>query len=476
MTSSGSNTSDDSSARRLPSLLKARLFSCLASWKLLLAVPLVLVPLAYLINSTGDEDAAVETVQPLPVETMQLRSADSYSTERTYSGELVARRSSDLGFERGGTITALLVDEGAVVGAGKPLARLDVRDLEAQRSQLEAERRQVIAQLQELETGPRREDIASAAAAVSDLKNQLELAELQAQRRADLYAQGAVSAEELDERRFGANAIAERLQQAQSQLEELQNGTRQEQLSAQAAQVDQIDARIRAIDVSLDKSVLYAPFSGKVSQRMVDEGSVVSGSQQVMRLVENGAMEARIGVPEQVAQRLAIGESQALQVGGRTYSAVVSAKLPEVDENSQTVTVVLEIAPDSDLTIGATAKLAVDEQQASSGYWLPSTALVAGDRGLWSVYVLTREGERETEEGAYRVARRDVELLHSENDGEVARSFVRGLVSKGDRIITSGTHRVVVDQLVIPSDVSSSQFAPSETTSSSETTSNEAVR
>lgn len=471
-TPSRSNTSDDASSHQLPSTLKRRLaFLPAASWKLLLAVPLVLVPVVWLMNSTGSEEAAIETVQRLPVETMQLRSSDSYSTERVYSGELVARRSSDLGFERGGTVTALLVDEGDVVNVGEPLARLDIRDLEAQRSQLEAQRRQVLAQLQELETGPRREDIASAEAAVSDLRNQLELAELQAQRRAALFAKGAVSAEELDERQFGANAIADRLQQAQSQLEELRNGTRQEQLSAQVAQVDQIDARIRAIDVSLDKSVLYAPYSGKVSQRLVDEGSVVGSSQQVIRLVENGAMEAKIGVPERVAQRMAVGESQALQVGTRTYSAVVSAKLPEVDENSQTVTVVLEVSPGSDLVIGSTAKLTVNEQQASSGYWLPSTALVAGERGLWSVYVLVKadrekankEMDREIDgEEAYRVARRDVELLHSENDGEVARSFVRGLVSEGDRIITSGTHRVVVDQLVIPSNISSSQATPSE--------------
>ncbi|MBE9060772.1 efflux RND transporter periplasmic adaptor subunit [cf. Phormidesmis sp. LEGE 11477] len=478
-TSSHSSTPDNSSARQLHSTQtddwKRRWISLpAASWKLLLAVPLVLVPAIWLVNSTGDDNSVIETVQRLPVDTMRLRAADSYSTERVYSGELVARRSSELGFERGGTVTALLVDEGDVVSEGEPLARLDVRDLEAQRSQLEAQRRQVLAQLQELETGPRREDIASAEAAVSDLRNQLELAELQAQRRADLFAQGAVSAEELDERQFGANAIADRLQQAQSQLEELRNGTRQEQLSAQAAEVDQIDARIRAIDVSLDKSVLYAPFSGKVSQRLVDEGSVVGGSQQVMRLVENGAIEAKIGVPERVAQRLAVGESQTVQVGSRNYSAIVSAKLPEVDENSQTVTVVLEIAPDSDLTIGATATLAVSEQQASSGYWLPSTALVAGERGLWSVYVLTQTDEG-ADGDAYRVARRDVELLHSENDGETARSFVRGLVSEGDRIITSGTHRVVVDQLVVPSDISSNQATSNNRVISKEIISSEPI-
>ena len=441
-----------------------------AGWKLLLALPLVLSPAIWWMSSSAEQTDVVETMQRLPVETMRLRSAASYSIGRTYSGELVAQRSSDLGFERGGTVVVLLADEGDVVSVGTPLARLDSRDLEAQRSQLEAQRRQVAAQLQELETGPRREDIAAAEAAVSDLNNQLALAELQAQRRESLFEQGAISAEERDEKRFGANAIADRLHQAQSQLEALRNGTRQEQISAQIAQVEQIDARIRAVDVSLDKSVLYAPFSGRVSQRMVDEGAVLGGSQPLMRLVESRAMEAKIGVPEQVAQRLTLGESRAVQVGASAYRAVGTAKLPEVDEDSQTVTVVLEMASDSDLTdeltIGATASLAVNEQQTASGYWVPSTALIAGERGLWSVYVLSLANDGE----GYRVARRDVELLHSENSSEnstdtstlrptqsVTRSFVRGLVAEGDRIITSGTHRVVTGQLVVPSDASLSE-------------------
>ncbi|MEM9092624.1 MAG: HlyD family efflux transporter periplasmic adaptor subunit [Cyanobacteria bacterium P01_F01_bin.53] len=421
----------------------------------------------------GEKAEVVEAAQALPVETMRLQAADSYSTKREYSGEVVARRTSELGFERSGTVTAMLVDEGDVVAAGEPLAQLDTRDLEAQRSQLEAQRRQVLAQLDELEAGPRQEDIAAAEGAVSDLNNQLSLATLQADRRKTLYEQGAISREELDESQFGANAIADRLQQAQSQLEELRNGTRAEQIAAQVAQVEQIDARIQAIDVSLDKSILFAPFDGKVATRAVDEGTVVGASQQVMKLVENGTMEARIGVPEQVAQRLTVGDRQSIQVGNRTFPATVTAQLPEVDDASQTVMVVLEVAPDqfsnqqssnNGLTIGSTARLPISQQQSSSGFWLPSTALIAGEQGLWSVYVLVKDDAADT----YRVARRDVEVLHTENqDGPIistpqtapsssqsgSRAFIRGLVAEGDRIITSGTHRVVANQLVTLPDV-----------------------
>lgn len=91
--------------------------------------------------------------------------------------------------------------------------------------------------------------------------------------------------------------------------------------------------------------------------------------------------------------------------------------------------------------------LEVQHRQAEAGYWLPSTALIAGDRGLWSVYVLGKRGST-----SYRVARRDVEVLYTESDPVQGgdRAFVRGLVEAGDRVITSGTHRIVADQLVQP--------------------------
>ncbi|MEL7354204.1 MAG: HlyD family efflux transporter periplasmic adaptor subunit [Cyanobacteria bacterium P01_A01_bin.116] len=448
------SASDPSQTPRL-----SRLRTRWRAWWWLLLVPLLAVPVV-LAAKGSEQPEQVEAAQSLPVETMRLQAADSYTASRTYSGEIVARRSSELGFERSGTVIALLVDEGDDVAAGAPLARLDTRDLAAQRSQLEAQKRQVLAQLDELQAGPRREDIAAAEGAVSDLNNQLSLATLQADRRAELFSQGAISEEELDEKRFGANAIADRLQQAQSQLEELRNGTRQEQLTAQVAQVDQIDARLQAIDVSLDKSVLLAPFAGKVATRLVDEGTVVNGSQQVMKLVENGAVEARIGVPEPVAQRMAIGDRTAVTVSDRAFPATVTAKLPEVDDASQTVTMVLELDPDSGLTIGATARLSVAQQQSASGYWLPSTALVSGEQGLWSVYVLTQEdvADETADDTAntYRVARRDVEVLHTESEASLTdgvsgnRAFVRGLVAEGDRVITSGTHRIVANQLVTP--------------------------
>ncbi|MEO0869216.1 MAG: efflux RND transporter periplasmic adaptor subunit, partial [Cyanobacteria bacterium J06642_11] len=267
-------------------------------------------------------------------------------------------------------------------------------------------------------------------------------ARLQQTRREDLYLKGAISLEERDQAVFGASALESRLNQAKSQLDELNAGTRIEQISAQDAQVDQIEARLNNLDVSVAKSVIYAPFGGRVSRRLVDEGVVVSPGQTVLRLVENTALEARIGVPSQLATEIVPGSAQAVEVNGQTYGGRVTALLPELDGASQTVTVVVELSAEAQPVVGATARLVLQEQQDELGYWLPTSALVAGERGLWSAYVL---GELEGGDGdVYQVKRREIEVLYTESD----RAFVRGLLGSGEEVITSGTHRLVEGQLV----------------------------
>ena len=188
-------------------------------------------------NGKGKEAVAQERV--LPVKTIAVEPVNSYQVSRTYTGRIAALRNSNLGCSRGGEIERVLVREGDRVTQGQPLAQLDIRNLQTQRQQLVAQREGAEAQLAELQTGARTEDIDAASAAVTDIEQQLKLQAQQRTRREFLYNQGAISQEELDEFSFGEGALQARLRQAKSNLAELQNGTRPEQISAQQATVKQ---------------------------------------------------------------------------------------------------------------------------------------------------------------------------------------------------------------------------------------------
>lgn len=365
-------------------------------------------------------------IRPLPVAVVRPEPVSSFLTTRAYTGEVVAGRSSKLGFELGGTLEQVLVEEGDRVASGEPLARLDRRRLQAQRQQVLAQRRVALA-------------------GVEEVRQQLVLAELQRERRQQLLAQGAIAREELDQQTQSSAVLRSRLLQAESQ-------------------VDDVTARLRQIDVDLARSVLVAPFAGTVSRRLLDEGVVVSGGQALITLVEAAPQEVRVGLPPAVASGLRLGESHPVQVGDRRLEASVSALLPELDAASRTVTAVLRL-PVNDLPVGATARLSLERREQGEGFWLPTTALVAAEGGLWSVYVLEaasgsggvrtlggsggssggsdsnangNDGSSPPAQGQ-QVGRRLVDIVHSEGE----RSLVRGTLRPGERVIATGTQRVV---------------------------------
>ena len=352
---------------------------------------------AALLDHRGANAREAPEAAALPVDAMRVAQTDRYTVNREFSGRIVARRISDIAFEHGGVVREMLVDDGDVVAAGDVLARLGQRELEAERARLTADRARVAANLA--------------------------LAERTTQRRAALANQGHTSQQALDDSRFQQVALR--------------------------AELDSLDAALQANQVRLDQAVLLAPFDGTVTGRQVDEGAVVQASHPVLRLVERGAAEVRVGVPAQLAGRMAIGDRHTVVIGGTDHDAIVTAVLPDLDMDTRTVTVVLTVAGDTAAPSGELAQLRLDETVATTGHWLPLTALTEGTRGLWTVYVLNplapdNHDAADTGEPLFEARNGVVEILHPEVD----RVFVRGTLPPDALIVASGVHRLIGGQIV----------------------------
>ena len=387
-------------------------------------------------------------IKPLPVKTIQIQLAKTYQTVQSYTGEVVAMRTSEIGFERGGKLVTVLVDEGDRVTTGTILAKLDTTNLAAQRESLVAQKAQASARLAELKNGARKEQIAAAAARVRDLEKQLELEQLKSDRRKYLYTEGAISKEQLEEVAFNSQALSERLSNAQSNLAELLNGTRYEQIAAQKAVVEQLSAQIADLEITIAKSTLKAPFSGAIALRYFDEGTVVETGKPIVRLVEDSQPEVKIGVPINVAGKLSSQSRQVVEIGEKTYPAQVKSILPEVDPATRTRTVILQLESTAQVSPKQIARLPITQTVATEGYWLPVTALVKSNRGLWSCYAVvaaeSNDSTSVTNTESYQVERRLIEVL--DTNGEQV--LVRGTLQPGDAIVTDGTQRLVPGQLV----------------------------
>lgn len=385
--------------------------------------------------------AKTKNVNILPVKTTKIEQVKSYQTSQIYTGEVAASRTTSVSFERGGKLVEIFVNEGDFVPIDTPIAQLDSANLIAQRQGLLAQKEQEEALLAELRNGASTEQIRAAQATVGDLEQQLELEKIRSSRRESLYEQGAISREQLDEIAFNRNALEKRLANAQSGLNELQNGTRVEQINAQQAAVNRLIAQIKNSDITIERSILRSPFDGVVSIRHLDEGTVVEAGAPIIRLVDNAKAKVKIGIPIDIAGQMEPGSRQKVSIGGKDYSAVVDSVLPEVNTETRTRTLVLKLAATVPAQVSPQqiARLKVTQTNSTDGYWLPITALIKGDRGLWSCYALT-----DSSDGNYQIERRDVEILETQENLVLA----RGTLQPGDEIIINGTHRLVPGQLV----------------------------
>jgi RND family efflux transporter MFP subunit len=198
------------------------------------------------------------------------------------------------------------------------------------------------------------------------------------------------------------------------------------------------------VDVDLSKSKLIAPFAGTISARQLDEGTIVTPGQAVLRILETGDLEIRAGVSATVAGDLEVGRKLNVRTeSSRQVPAVVKRILPQRGQVTRTVDVILE-GPGDSLRDGDLVSVPVETKVPDGGFWLPRMALTGSARGLWSCYVAQPAGDG-APTAMRRVERRELEILHQEGD----RVFVTGGLRDGDHVVTSGVHRLVVGQLVL---------------------------
>ena len=105
----------------------------------------------------------------------------------------------------------------------------------------------------------------------------------------------------------------------------------------------------------------------------------------------------------------------------------------DVDPQTLTVLAVLTLPDDTALRVGQTVALEFEERINETGGWLPLTALLEGDKGLWTVLVT-----KENADGELITARESVEVVYSEGE----RVFVRGTVLTDTDVVSSGMQRL----------------------------------
>ncbi len=357
----------------------------------LTATSIVLLALVAMLHPTAAH------AEVLPVSAVRVEAQSHYRVQRIYAGELRHARSSKLGFEFGGVVAAVDVDEGDRITRGQVLARLvsttAAANLKSALASLETARANLVAH-----------------------EAQMALSAATLARYEDLVERGHGSEQRLDE----------------LQMQHRVDGAREHVLDAQ---IESAVAAVELAQANLEKFEIRAPYDGIVQGRMVDEGNIVSPGQGILDIVEHGRLEARVGVPEGMAAHLDDDTIYEITAGGRPVQARLAGLLPVADGTTGTVTAIFGIE-DSGIFAGTLTELSLGVDVPGRGFWVPVTALSESQRGLWSVLVVNDDGDRRFVEA------RLVEILYRGQD----RVFVQGTLRDGELIVAGGTSRIVPGQ------------------------------
>lgn len=228
----------------------------------------------------------------------------------------VERDRVELAAESDEFIVALPHAEGAQVKAGDVVV---VQDRTISTAELDAARAQVAeadARAEELKNGPRVTSIRAAAARRDRAKIERDDAGRERDRLLDLVKQNLVSRSQADQQVAAAHAAEASLLEAESDLRELQEGTRSEQVAQARQAADSARASLRALETTSARLEVRAPIDGTVDALPYHVGEKPTRGATVAVLLATTAPYARIHVPAPLRARVKPGLAASLRVDG----------------------------------------------------------------------------------------------------------------------------------------------------------------
>jgi len=210
-----------------------------------------------------------------------------------------------------GRIEAILVEEGALVEAGQPLARLDTRQLQANRHQMAAEQRQaeIAVENARLTVEQRAAEVRAAEALLEQRRSEEEVARRQFERSRSLAQSSITSERQFDIDRANAFGAVAAVASAEASLAAARAGVASAKASVIGAEaaVAAAEAAIEALDVEIEDSTLNAPRTGRVQYIVAREGEVVGAGGRVVNMVDLNDVYMTFFLPTAAAGRTGLG-------------------------------------------------------------------------------------------------------------------------------------------------------------------------
>jgi membrane fusion protein (multidrug efflux system) len=280
------------------------------------------------------------------------------------TGTLTAEEQANVAAETSGRVVSTPVERGTAVSQGAELIRLSAVETEASVKEAEANAAQIEARLAQTSSGAF--DV-SRVPEVANARANFALAESEFARIEKLLAERVVSQSEYDQRKTQVEA-------ARQQFESAKNAAEQQYQALQGAR-----ARVTLARKAASDTVVRAPFSGLVAQRMVSTGDYVTRGTKVAEVVRITPLRIELTVPEQFVADVKVGQPVSFTVdafNGRTFEGKVRYVSPSLRADQRALTVEAVVPnTNAELKPGMFATALIQQPNKEQAVVVPSAAV-----------------------------------------------------------------------------------------------------
>jgi HlyD family secretion protein len=324
------------------------------------------------------------------------------------SGYIVAHRKIQLTAKVVGKVAWIGVEKGDLVREGQVLVRLEDAEYQAQAQQAEGQLASLLAQLSELESGSRPEEIARANANLARGQADLKNARNNLDRVRRLFEEEVLPRQDLDNAQARFEAETARVESLAKEADLVRLGPREEQIEAMRGRVKQARGQLALHRTFLDSTVIRAPITGTILEKAVEQGEFVTTSfvgergakGYVVTLADLNDLQVELDISQDDFSRLSMNQQATLSTDAfpdRSYRGYIAEIAPEANRQKATVQVKVQVAdPDSFLRPEMNAQVAFlapeappNGDRAPSGFRITvPTASVRDREGRKSVLVV----------------------------------------------------------------------------------------
>jgi len=297
-------------------------------------------------GSNRGDTKEVQEEKGIAVEVVRAVKGDIASYIQT-TGTVYPRQEAFLSPKIGGKIEKIFVDEGYRVDKGQPLVRLEQTKLIMAKNEAEANLNMVKSELKQAELS------------LENLKKTMK-------RNEELFKEGII-----DEQRYDNTKTDYLNAEAQFYL----SSSRLEQVKAQLDQAAQ----------DLKDSIMYAPFSGFIVDKMMNEGEMVyaASPSKVLHITDISRVKIECGIAEADKKYIHEGNEAVIEVDaipGEKFPGEITTVNPLIDLNSRTFMIKIEI-PNLNyrLASGMFARIKIAKEEKKGAILIPLRSVIERD-------------------------------------------------------------------------------------------------